>query len=108
MPLTELMTMLTTTVAPTVGGVVASAVAKANAIQASGAVAWIAPDDFLRMLGQADGALVFHSQRGRARIRHEYLGGYRNMLFYTKSDLQLRLPDGCQTVPVKSIWQRNV
>ncbi|MEO2003157.1 MAG: hypothetical protein ABGY41_03575 [Candidatus Poribacteria bacterium] len=108
MPLIELTTLLTTTVVPAITTIITTAAAKASAIYASGAVAWVEPDGFLRMLGRADGGLVFHAQRGRAAVRHEYLGGHGALLFYTKSDLPLRLPDGCQTVAVKSIWKRSV
>ena len=108
MPLIELTTLLTTTFVPAITPIIPTAAAKASAVYASGAVAWVEPDGFLRMLARADGGLVFHAQRGRTTVRHEYLGGHGPLLFYTKSDLPLRLPDACQTVAVKSIWKRNM
>ncbi|MBT3271102.1 hypothetical protein HN371_28430 [Candidatus Poribacteria bacterium] len=108
MPIFELGLILSNTVVPAVAGLITAAVTKANGINAMGPVAWVDADDFLRSLKRADAPLVFHSQRGRAEIRHEYLGSCRGLLLYTKSDLPLHLPAECETVRVKSIWRRRV
>ena len=105
MPPVNLTMMLSTTIIPMLTGVIAAAANKANAIHTSGAVAWLDPDEFQRALGQAEGSLVLHSERGRSKTRHEYLASHRGLLFYTKAHRALRLPEGCQELAVKSIWK---
>ena len=69
---------------------------------------WLEPDDFEQALGETHGSLVFHSERGRSRARHEYLASHRGLLLYTKSHRALRVPTGCHEMVVKSIWKSNV
>jgi hypothetical protein len=115
MPPIDLVMIFSTTLVPAVTTAITSAANNANAIRACGSVAWLEPDDFQRALSQSpspsplpsDGSLVFHSERGRSRARHEYLASHRGLFLYTKSDRALRLPTGCHEMAVKSIWKSS-
>ena len=108
MPFIDGAMLRSTTVVPTLTGLATAAANKINAIHACGSVAWLEPDDFRRALSQADDSLVFHSERGRSKARHEYLASHRGLLLYTKSSRALRLPTGCRETAVKSIWKSSM
>ncbi|MBT7096215.1 hypothetical protein HN937_02505 [Candidatus Poribacteria bacterium] len=56
------------------------------------------------MLARMDQPLVIHSQTGMRKTKHEYMTSYRGFIFHAKSDTEIRLPDGCETIQAKKIW----
>ena len=86
------------------GAGVAAAAAVAEAIKASGALIRIEPDDFERMIGRIEQPLVVHSVTGMRKTKHEYMTSYRGFIFHAKSNTELHLPAGCETIQAKKIW----
>jgi hypothetical protein len=84
------------------GGAHAAIVARAT--KASGVIVRVAPDEFLQLLARTDAPLVVVSQGGVFSKHFKYLMSYKGLAFFTKSNLQLSLPRGTDTVVAERIW----
>lgn len=82
----------------------AAAAAIAQATKASGVIVSIDPDDFRLIVQQNEEPLVVHAIGGFFSKTHRYLTSYRGLAFYTKSLIELPLPQHCQVVEAKTIW----
>ncbi|MDD5127963.1 MAG: hypothetical protein PHR43_07735 [Dehalococcoidales bacterium] len=90
------------------GAAVAAAAAIAQAIKASGAIVTVAPQDFLTILSKVEKPLVVMAKAGMFKSHYEYLSSYKGLLFFTKSETDLMLPGGTETVFAKKIWVPNL
>jgi len=84
------------------GGGAAAAIA--NAIKASGAIVKVEPADFEVILSRAENPLVVYTKGGLFTANHQYLIGYKGLVFYTKSPAELPLPPNTEFVHAKKIW----
>ena len=82
----------------------AAAVATIAAIQASGVIVHVEPDDFVVILKRQPGALVVHATGGFFSTDYRYLTSYKGLAFYTKARAPLDLPSGTELVQAKAIW----
>jgi len=80
-----------------------AAAAMAEAIKASGAVVQLEPSDFMTILGKIDEPLVVTAQGGFWKKNHQYLTGYKGLVFFTKSAEPLRLPSRLELIKSKKI-----
>lgn len=90
-----------------VGGATGAAVAVAaiaQAIRASGAIVRVEANDFMIILSKADKPVVVCATSGFRKKRHEYLTGYKGLVFYTKSNVPLRLTSETELIVAKKIW----
>ena len=87
-------------------GVAAMAGAQAaiRAIKASGAIVRVEPDEFKKLLSQNRDGLLVHSAGGLFGSRHNYVMGYKGLVFQTSADEALTLPVTLQVVEAKKIW----
>jgi hypothetical protein len=86
------------------GGAAAYAAAVARATKASGVIVRITPGDFSQLLERIERPLVVVAQGGVFRKHIRYLVSYKGLAFFTRSDVQLVLPRGCETVIADKIW----
>jgi hypothetical protein len=89
----------------TTSGVVMSAAAtQAQAIKASGAIVSMEPDDFMSLLMRVEKPLVVRATGGVINKNYQYLVGYKGLVFYTKSSVELPLPLDTHTIAAKRVW----
>ena len=86
------------------GGAVVAAAAVAAAIKASGAIVRVEASEFRRLLGQNPEPLVVHAPGGVFARKHQYLMGYRGLVFHATSPDAVSMPPRCQVVESKKIW----
>ena len=84
------------------GGAVAAA-AIANAIKASGAIVWLDPANFRKILDMADSPLVVRAEGGLFSKNYQYLTAHKGLVFYTKSPTELMFGD-VEIIMAKKIW----
>ena len=85
-------------------GASAAAAAIARAIQASGVIVRVEPDEFSKLLNRAKDPLIVISEGGIFGKTYKYLMSYRGMTFFTKSRDALPLPPGAELVSAGRIW----
>ncbi len=85
-------------------GAVVAAAAIAQAIRASGAIVRLEANDFMIILSKADKLAVVCAVSGFRKKKHEYLTGYKGLVFYTKSNIPLQLPSEAELIVAKRIW----
>ena len=85
------------------GASVAAAVI-AQAIRASGAIVQVEANDFMTILSKADKPVVVCATSGFRKKKHEYLTGYKGLVFYTKSNVPLQLTSDTELIVAKKIW----
>jgi hypothetical protein len=85
-------------------GAVVAAAAVAQAIRASGAIVRVEANDFTIILSKADKPAVVCAISGFRKKKHEYLTGYKGLVFYTKSNVPLQLPSEAELIVAKRIW----
>jgi len=76
----------------------------ANAIKASGTVVKIDPEEFVKVLNQAENPLVIYAQGGVISTNHQYLVSYKGFAFFTKADEEIPLPKGTEVIVAEKIW----
>jgi hypothetical protein len=76
----------------------------AKAIQASGVVVQVAPEEFSKVMNRAKDPLVVLAEGGIFGKKYKYLMSYKGLTFYTKSGAPLPLPGGAELVNAGSIW----
>ena len=86
------------------GGAEAAYAAIANAIKASGAIVRVEPEEFLKILRKVEKPLVVTAKGGFIKGNHQYLMGYKGLIFFTKSSEPLMLPGSVEVVTSKQIW----
>ena len=87
------------------GGAEAAAYAAiANAVKASGAIVRVEPEEFLKILRKVEKPLVVTTKGGFIKANHQYLTGYKGLVFYTKSSTPLMLSSSAEVVVSKQIW----
>lgn len=86
-------------------GAAAAAAAIAQATKASGVIVRVEPDDFLAIIDWNSEPLAVHAVGAFFfKTHHQYLTSYRGLAFYTKSKMELVLPEHCQVVEAQKIW----
>jgi hypothetical protein len=85
-------------------GAAAAAAAIAQAIKASGAIVSVEPQEFLRILRRTEQPLVVHATGGVFSTNYQYLTSYKGLIFFTKSQTPLDLPQGPEVVLAQKIW----
>jgi glycogen synthase len=85
-------------------GAAAAAAAIAQAIRASGVLVRVSPNDFQKVLRKGEQSLVIYATGGLFKSNHQYLTSYRGFAFFTKSDTEIILPAGAETILAKKIW----
>ena len=86
------------------GGAAAHAAIIANAIKASGAIVRVAPEAFATLVRKADKPLIVYTQSGLFSTSHQYLMGYKGLVFYTKTREQIDLPKAAEIIVADKIW----
>ena len=89
------------------GAAAAGAAAQAvivQAIKASGAIIKLEPDQFQSILDRHYEPLVVVAESGLFSKKLNYLTSYKGLIFYTKTPLQLHLPQGCEVIEAGKIW----
>lgn len=81
----------------------AGTAAAANAIKASGAIIWVDPANFRKILDKADSPLVVQAEGGLLSKKYQYITAYKGLIFYTISPTQLMLGD-VEIILAKKIW----
>lgn len=81
-----------------------AAAAIAQAIKASGAIVSVETNDFMTILSKADKPAVVAATSGFRKKKNEYLTGYKGLVFYTKSNVPLRLTSDTELIVAKKIW----
>jgi len=82
----------------------AAAAAIANAIKASGAIVNVESRDFEAILKRAAAPLVVCAQSGVFSAKHHYLTSYKGLVFYTKTQTSLPLPQAAEIINANRIW----
>jgi hypothetical protein len=75
-----------------------------QAIKASGAIVQVEPRDFLILLAKCDKPLVVQARGLWPTYRHQYVFGYKGLVFYTKSKDPLQFSMGIELITAKRIW----
>ncbi len=90
------------------GGAAAAAAARAaaiaQAIKASGAIVQVNPDDFMYILSKTSRPLVITATGGMFKSNYQYMTGYKNFVFFTKSSTPLPLPGDAELIAANKIW----
>jgi hypothetical protein len=86
------------------GASAAAAAAIANAIKASGAIVHVESSDFNTIMQMVEAPLVVRAQVGLFTKKYQYLTGYKGLVFYTKSETPLILPEDAEMIEAKKIW----
>jgi hypothetical protein len=86
------------------GGAVVAAAAIANAINASGVLVRVEPEEFAKILARAKDPLVVTAEGGFFGPKHEYLMSYKGLAFFCKTEEPLQLAAGVELVHADSIW----
>jgi hypothetical protein len=80
------------------------AAAVAQAIKASGAIVQIQPAEFETLARKAEQPLVVHATGGVFTKHHQYLMGYKGLVFFTKSQTQMNFPLKVEIINANRIW----
>ncbi len=82
-----------------------AAAAIARAIQASGVIVKLEPQQFQQVVSRSQGALIVQSySNGVFGGGYQYLFSYKGLAFHTKSKERLNLPGSAEIIEAKSIW----
>lgn len=87
--------------------VAAAAAAAANAIKATGAVIFVEPEEFLKVLGRVQEPLVVIAEGGFFKHKYQYLTGYKGLVFFANCDEAISLPGDAVIVRAGKIWVPN-
>ncbi|MBW4579183.1 MAG: hypothetical protein KME42_06385 [Tildeniella nuda ZEHNDER 1965/U140] len=82
----------------------AAAAARARALNASGAIVKVTPENFLNVLQRQQEPLVICATGGFFGNIYEYLSSYKGLIFFTESEQPLDLPEGSEEIWAESIW----
>jgi hypothetical protein len=81
------------------------AAAIAKAIQASGTIVKLAPQEFQRLLNRMQSPLIIQRYRGGMIMKgYQYLVSYKGLAFYTRSPDRLQLPSSAEIIEARMIW----
>ena len=86
------------------GVAVGAAIARMQAIKASGVIVSLNPDDFLDIVMRQSDAMMVYAKGGIFRTKYHYLTSYRGLAFFAMSATPLSLPANCETIEAASIW----
>ena len=81
-----------------------AAAAAVKAIEASGVIVHVEPDELLGILRRQTGSLVVHATGGVFSTSYQYLTSYKGLAFFTESPAPLDLPSGTELVKAEKIW----
>lgn len=82
-----------------------AAAAIATAIQVSGTIVKMDPEQFQRLLNRTEAPLVVQTYRsGMIMKGYQYLVSYKGLAFYTRSQTRMQLPSSAELVEAKSLW----
>ncbi len=82
----------------------AAAAAIAQAVRAMGAIVQVEPQEFEKILKKATEPLIVCAKGGLFGTKYQYLSSYKGLIFYTKTETPVQLPQGAEVVPAKKIW----
>jgi len=82
----------------------AAVAAMAQAVQASGAILTVDPENFSKIAAKSGKPLVVISKGGMFKSKYQYLTTYKGLVFFTKSEKELILPIDTEIINVKKIW----
>ena len=80
------------------------AAAVAQAIKASGAIVQVQPPEFETLVRKAEQPLVVHATSGVFTKHHQYLMGYKGLVFFTKSQARINFPLKVEIIEAGRIW----
>jgi hypothetical protein len=80
------------------------AAAIALAIQVSGTIVKMEPQQFQQLLNRSDAPLVVQTYGGAFGKKYQYLFSYKGLAFHTSSKERLILPGKAEVVDAKGIW----
>jgi len=91
--------------APYTGGANTAAVVAVitNAIEASGVLVRLAPEEFSNILARQEAPLIVIAEGGLFVTKYKYLTSYKGLAFYAKSKYPLELPFDAEVVSAKRI-----
>jgi hypothetical protein len=76
----------------------------AQAVKASGAIVRVRPEAFMKILSRSEQPLVVTAPGGIFRKNHQYLTGYKGLVFFTQSPTPLSFSMSVETVAAEKIW----
>ena len=82
----------------------AAAQAIAQAVRAMGAIVQVEPQEFEKILQRSEAPLVVCAKAGMFGTKFQYLSSHKGLIFYTKTETPVQLPDEAEVVPAKRIW----
>jgi hypothetical protein len=85
----------------------AAAAAAANAIKAAGAVIFVEPEEFQKVLGRVQEPLVVTAEGGIFKHKYQYLTSYKGLVFFVNSEEAIPLPGDALIVKAGKIWVPN-
>jgi hypothetical protein len=86
-------------------GTTAAAAVIARAIQASGAITIVEPEEFKNILAKTTKPLIITAKGGYFRKNtYLYLMAYKGLIFFTKSTAEITLPGDAEIIAAKTIW----
>jgi hypothetical protein len=85
-------------------GAAAAAAAMIQAVKASGAIVRVEPRDFNLLLDKCERPLVVQAKQPWPLNRHQYLFGFKGLVFYTRSKEPLHFSMAVELVSAKRIW----
>ena len=88
-------------------GAAAAAAAVANAIKAAGAVIFVEPEEFQKILARVQEPLVVTADGGFFKHKYQYLTSYKGLIFFANSDEPVPLPGDALIVKAEKIWVPN-
>ncbi|MBN1894117.1 hypothetical protein JW906_06465 [bacterium] len=80
------------------------AAAVAQAIKASGAIVQVQATDFEMLVRKAEQPLVVHATGGVFTKHHQYLMGYKGLVFFTKSQAPVNFSLKVEIIEARRIW----
>ncbi|NDL66479.1 hypothetical protein [Anaerotalea alkaliphila] len=90
--------------AATTGAAAAAAAAISNAVKANGAIVYLAPEDFRRILTRTEYPMVVMAEYGAFTKKYKYLTAYQGFIFFAKSPEKLTFPVPVELIQTKKVW----
>jgi hypothetical protein len=90
------------------GAAAAAAAAVANAISAAGAVVFVEPEEFQKILAKTKEPLVVIAEAGFFKHKHQYLTSYKGLIFFASSEETIPLPGDALVITAGKIWVPNM
>lgn len=75
-----------------------------NAIKANGAIIYVEPDEFIKILSRTQNPIVITTRHGVFSKKHKYLTSYKGFVFYSRSSDELSFSMPVELISAGRIW----